>query len=153
MTRRAGVVAALVPWAALALWAGPAGASDAERLAMRRVRLTTEPAATQRCTPLGAVNDDSVKDLRRKIVRLGGDTALLTFGVEDMERIYAQVFRCPAVGTLPPGVPPPPPGPPPPPPPGAPAAPDAPAAPAAPPAPSAPAAPGPPAPPPPPPSR
>jgi hypothetical protein len=111
-------------WAAAALlaWAAPAAASDAERLAMARVRLTTERAATRGCTRVGAASDDSVKDLRRKIVRLGGDTALLTFGVEDLERIHAEVFRCPpaapppGVPPPPPGVPPPPPGPPPPPP-------------------------------------
>jgi hypothetical protein len=65
---------------------------------------------------MGAVNDDSVKDLRRKIVRAGGNTALLIFGIEDMSRIYAEVFRCPtqeAPASLPPPA-----GPPPPPPPG-----------------------------------
>jgi hypothetical protein len=39
---------------------------------------------------VGVVNDDSVKDLRRKIVRAGGNTALLIFGIEDMSRIYAR---------------------------------------------------------------
>jgi hypothetical protein len=97
--------------------ASAAAAQDAERLAMARVRLTTDPAVTRPCTLLGSVSDDSVKDLRRKIARSGGDTALLVFGVEDMSMIYAQVFRCPPVATLPPGTPPPPPGPPPPPPP------------------------------------
>lgn len=91
-------------------------ANDAERLAMGRVRLTTEAAATKHCTRLGAVSDDSVKDLRKKIVKAGGDTGLLVFGREDLSMIYAQVFRCPAVAPLPPGVPPPPPGAPPPPP-------------------------------------
>jgi hypothetical protein len=95
----------------------PAHAQDAERLAMARLRLTTDPALTRECTRLGSVDDDSVKDLRRKIVRAGGDTALLAFGIEDMSRIYAQVFRCPPPAALPPGTPPPPPGPPPPPPP------------------------------------
>ena len=60
---------------------------------MARLRLTTDPAQTRGCTRMGAVNDDSVKDLRRKIVRAGGNTALLIFGVEDMSRIYAEVFR------------------------------------------------------------
>ena len=97
--------------------AAPAHARDAERLAMARLRLTTDPALTRECTRLASVDDDSVKDLRRKIVRAGGDTALLAFGTEDMSRIYAQVFRCPPPAALPPGAPPPPPGPPPPPPP------------------------------------
>jgi hypothetical protein len=109
--------------------AWPAAAQDAERLAMARLRLTTDPALTRGCARVGGVNDDSVKDLRRKIVRAGGDTALLIFGIEDMSRIYAEVFRCPTSEAAPPasgvapyaGPPPPPPpaGPPPPPPPGA----------------------------------
>ena len=89
----------------------PAAAQDGERIAMARLRLTTDPALTRGCARLGAVSDDSVKDLRRKIVRTGGDTALLTFGIEDMSKIYAQIFRCPATP------PPPPPGTPPAPPP------------------------------------
>jgi hypothetical protein len=90
-----------------------AAAQDGERIAMARVRLTTDPALTRGCARLAAVSDDSVKDLRRKIVRAGGDTALLTFGIEDMSMVYAQVFRCPST---PPAPPPPPPGSPPPPP-------------------------------------
>ena len=96
----------------LVLSATSTRADEVERIAMLRVRLTTEPAATARCTRLGQVSDDSVKDLRRKIVRAGGDTAVLTFGVEDMSIIYAQVFTCAHP------IPAPPPGPPPPPPPG-----------------------------------
>jgi hypothetical protein len=105
----------------------PAAAQDPERLAMARLRLTTDPALTRGCAPVGAVNDDSVKDLRRKIVRAGGNTALLIFGIEDMSRIYAEVFRCPTPEAAPPApgvppppaadAPPPPAGPPPPPPP------------------------------------
>jgi hypothetical protein len=90
-----------------------AAAQDGERIAMARVRLTTDPALTRGCARLAAVSDDSVKDLRRKIVRAGGDTALLTFGIEDMSMVYAQVFRGPST---PPAPPPPPPGSPPPPP-------------------------------------
>ena len=108
--------------------AGPARAQDAEKIAMARVRLTTEPGLTQGCTRIGPVRDDSVKDLRRKIVKMGGNTAILAFGgTEDLSVIYAEVFRCgdppaAAPGTAPGRVPPlPPPGPPPPPPPPAPA--------------------------------
>lgn len=111
---------------ALAVSAAPAVADDAETLAMRRVRLTTDPTAVKGCARLGGVSDDSVKDLRKKIVRAGGDTAVLTFGVTDMELIHAEVFRCPSPPSppapgpapLPPGIPPPPAGTPPPPPPG-----------------------------------
>ncbi|HSE04445.1 MAG TPA: hypothetical protein VLK35_09880 [Methylomirabilota bacterium] len=103
--------------------AGPAGAQDAERIAMARVRLTTEPGLTQGCAQVGTARDDDLKDLRRKIVRMGGNTALIAFGgTEDLSMVYAEVFRCAdppatAPGTAPARVPPPPPGPPPPPPP------------------------------------
>jgi hypothetical protein len=120
-------------WGALLLLASalPAAADDGERIAMTRVRLTTDPGLTRSCTRMGSVSDDSIKDLRRKIVRAGGDTALLAFGVEDLSMVHAQVFRCPPpapppasapappappAAPRPPGVPPPPPGPPPPPP-------------------------------------
>ena len=125
MTTRAG-------WAILLLAAplSSAAAQDGERYAMSRLRLTTETSRTRGCTLIGAVSDTSIKDLRRKILRLGGDTALLTFGIEDLSKIYAQVFRCPSTAPPaappagqepppppPPGTPPPPPGQPPPPPP------------------------------------
>lgn len=101
-----------------------ADANDGERMAMARLHLSTEPATATGCARLGRVSDDSIKDLRRKILRAGGDTGILSFGVEDMSVIYAQVFRCgtrpapPPASSAPPGVPPPPPGTPPPPPPG-----------------------------------
>ena len=107
-----------------------AAAQDAMGLAMARVRLTTDPKVPVGCTTLGTVDDDSVSDLRRKVVRLGGDTALLSFPVERMEHIDAIVFRCPPAAAAapstpsaaapppPPRVPPPAGAPPPPPPPG-----------------------------------
>jgi len=106
-----------------AMRAGPAGAQDAEKIAMARVRLTTEPGLTQGCARIGPVRDDSVKDLRRKIVKMGGNTAVMAFGgTEDLSVIYAEVFRCgdppaAAPGTAPARIPLPPAGPPPPPPP------------------------------------
>jgi len=108
-----------------------ATADDAMRLAMARLRLTTDPKIPVGCTPLGSVDDNSVKRLRVKVVRLGGDTALLSFPTERLERITAIVFRCPpaaaepstppAVTSEPPAAPsvlPPASAPPPPPPPG-----------------------------------
>jgi hypothetical protein len=122
MTARAGWATLLLTLAPLA----PAAADDGERHAMSRLQLTTETSRTRGCTLIGAVSDDSIKDLRRKILKIGGDTALLSFGIEDLSRIYAQVFRCPPAAPPagsappppppPPGTPPPPPGPPPPPP-------------------------------------
>jgi hypothetical protein len=122
-------------WATLVLVLAPLSSAvaddDGERYAMSRLRLTTDASRTRGCTLVGSVSDDSIKDLRRKMLRLGGDTALLTFGIEDLSKMYAQVFRCPPPAAppaaapappppppapRPPGVPPPPPGPPPPPP-------------------------------------
>ena len=97
------------------VWASSAAAQDPTRLAMGRLRLTTDPKVPVGCTTLGTVSDNSLRDLRRKIVRLGGNTALLTFP-EDLDRVQAVAFRCPS-STTPAGIPPPPPGPPPPPPP------------------------------------
>jgi hypothetical protein len=106
--RRAATVAACVLVAASA-----AIADDGERLAMSRVRLTTEAAAIRGCARVGMVSDESVKDLRRKILRSGGDTALLTFGTgDDMSKINAQVFRCPTLAPAAPSAAPPPPPPP-----------------------------------------
>jgi len=95
-----------------------ARADDAERVAMSRVRLSTDAAVAAGCARVAAVRDDSVKDLRKKIVRAGGDTAVISFGVADLDEIYAEVFRCAGLPPLPRDIPPPPPGPPPPPPPG-----------------------------------
>jgi hypothetical protein len=122
-------------WVTLVLVLAPLSSAvaddDGERYAMSRLRLTTDASRTRGCTLVGSVSDDSIKDLRRKMLRLGGDTALLTFGIEDLSKMYAQVFRCPPPAAppaaapappppppapRPPGVPPPPPGPPPPPP-------------------------------------
>src|SRR5262249_9994411 len=102
------------------LMASPIWAADEENFAMAHVRFSTEVAMATGCMRVGQVMDDSVKDLRRKIVRTGGDTGILSFGPDKM---YAQVFRCAGVPVPPawntvPDIPPPPPAPPPPPPPG-----------------------------------
>lgn len=89
-----------------------------DRAVLARVRLTTDPRVPVGCTRIGLVRDDSIKDLRRKVLKAGGDTALLSFPADDLEKIDAQVFRCPP-HTTPSHIPPPPPGPPPPPPPSA----------------------------------
>jgi hypothetical protein len=94
----------------------PASANDAERTAMAQVRLTTEAALLSGCTKTGTVTDDSLKDLRRKVVRAGGNAALLTFGIDDLSKMQADVYRCTAVGKAPFSIPPPPAGAPPPPP-------------------------------------
>lgn len=84
-------------WTAALLFASiyPAAAEDGEHLAMARVRLSTEPGVAKGCTKVGKVSDDNVKDLRKKIVRDGGDTAILTFSTDNMSTIHAEVYRCP----------------------------------------------------------
>ena len=103
--------------------AAPAAAQDPERSILGRVAFTTDVSLVQGCTLLGRVKDDEVKDLRRKIIKLGGDTAVVAFGYAE---IHADVYRCPTArvpatpqGTVPPNIPPPPAGTPPPPPPSA----------------------------------
>jgi hypothetical protein len=114
--RRIALVAAC-----LVVVASAATADDAERLAMGRVRLTTEPSVVRGCTRLGTVSDESVKDLRKKVVRSGGDAALLAFGTgDDMSKIFAEVYRCPTLTPVAPFPPPAPPAAAPPPPPAAP---------------------------------
>jgi hypothetical protein len=84
---------------------------------MAQVRLTTEGALLSGCTRIGIVRDDSVKDLRRKIVRAGGNAAVLTFGVDDLSTMQAEVYRCTSTAKASATTPPPPAGTPPPPPP------------------------------------
>jgi hypothetical protein len=124
MTRAMRRVASTGLGAILIVSVSAAWADDAETMAMARVRLSTEATVAAGCTLVGRVSDDSVKDLRKKIVRAGGNTGVLSFGIQDMSMIHADVFRCspptatPLPPTVPPGIPPPPPGQPPPPPPG-----------------------------------
>ena len=106
-------------------------AEQAEKKAMAEVRLTTEPALVSGCTKIGLASDDSVRDLRRKIVRGGGNAAVISFRSDDLKMMAAEVYRCPTATSKaqsasppPPGTssstdaPPPPAGSPPPPPPG-----------------------------------
>jgi hypothetical protein len=103
-----------------------AGAEDVEHFAMSHVRLSTDPAIASGCARVSRVTDDSLRDLRRKVVRSGGNTAVLSFSTDDLAMILADVYRCtPPAGAPPPpppsatSPPPPPAGsPPPPPPPG-----------------------------------
>ncbi|PYN38512.1 MAG: hypothetical protein DME01_01255 [Candidatus Rokuibacteriota bacterium] len=98
----------------------PARAEDVEHFAMSHVRLSTDPAIASGCARVSRVTDDSLRDLRRKVVRSGGNTAVLSFSSDDLGMLLADVYRCtppnPAA-RRPPNVPPPPAGAPPPPPP------------------------------------
>lgn len=91
---------------------------EAEKAILSRVRLTTERPPAAECTRLGVVSDDSLKDLRRKIVKAGGDTGVLAFEADDPAKADAEVFRCAAAKTQL-SIPAPPAGTPPQPPPGA----------------------------------
>jgi hypothetical protein len=94
---------------------GAVRAEDAERSAMANLRLSTEAGIVRGCTRIGFASDTSLKDLRRKIVRAGGDTAVLSFRQDELDRTQAEIYRC--ATTRSPGAPPAPPPPPPPPPP------------------------------------
>ena len=91
---------------------------EAEKVILSRVRLTTERPTATGCTRLGVVSDESLKDLRRKIVKAGGDTGVLGFADDDLSKADAEVFRCAAANAQI-GIPVPPAGSPPAPPPGA----------------------------------
>ena len=84
----------LLPLALVTLALPSTVLADAQDIAMARVRLTTDSSMTRGCTRLTSVRDDSLKDLRKKIVKAGGDTALLSFGQDDLSRISADVFQC-----------------------------------------------------------
>ncbi|MGH7305930.1 MAG: hypothetical protein ACRELZ_21815, partial [Candidatus Rokuibacteriota bacterium] len=96
-----------------------AWADDVETFAMRHVRLSTDTAIAAGCARMARISDDSLKDLRRKVVRAGGNTAVLSFTADDLSMVLADVYRCtpPPAARRPPNVPPPPAGAPPPPPP------------------------------------
>ena len=101
-------------------------AKEAERREMAQVRLTTEEALLSGCTRLGVVTDNSAKDMRRKIVRAGGNAAVVSFPADNPKMMQADVFRCTTTAKAPSSAPPkaqstpppPPAGTPPPPPPG-----------------------------------
>jgi len=95
-----------------------AGAEDVEHFAMSHVRMSTDRAIASGCGLVSRVSDDSLRDLRRKVVRSGGNTAVISFSTDDLGMILADVYRCnPPAARRPPNVPPPPAGAPPPPPP------------------------------------
>ena len=116
---------ALLAMALLLALAPAAAGQDAERIAMSQVRFSTEPAAARGCSHINSAKDDSLRDLRRKIVRAGGNMAVLSFHVDDISTIFAEIYRCgggpgsgaPGATAPPPVMPAAPPVPPPPPPP------------------------------------
>ena len=59
-----------------------ASAQDAEHFAMSHLRLSTDPSIAGGCARMARVTDDSLKDLRRKVVRAGGNTAATSQRIE-----------------------------------------------------------------------
>jgi hypothetical protein len=76
------------------LLAGQAVGGAAEKSAMFAVRLTTEATVLNGCDRTGRVSDSSLEDLRKKIVRSGGNAALLVFDSDNLEKVHAEVYRC-----------------------------------------------------------
>jgi hypothetical protein len=74
---------------------GPAFGDAAEKAAILGLRLTTEPDRLTDCQPVGRVSDDEIEDLRKKIVQAGGNAALITFDTRDLDKVHAEVYRCP----------------------------------------------------------
>lgn len=98
----------------------PSPYDEAQRRAMAQVRMTTEGELLSGCTRLGVVTDDSAKDLRRKVVRAGGNAAAVSFPVDDLRKMQAEVYRCTTTAKAQPNTPAKAPSDPPPPPAGAP---------------------------------
>ena len=86
--------AALLAVAVVLALVSSAGAQDGERAAMAQIRVSTEQAAARGCSHVASAKDNSVRDLRRKIVRAGGNLAVISFHVDDLSNIYAEIFRC-----------------------------------------------------------
>jgi hypothetical protein len=74
---------------------GPAFGDAAEKAAILGLRLTTESDRLTDCQTIGRVSDDEIEDLRKKIVRSGGNAALITFDQYDLDKVHAEVYRCP----------------------------------------------------------
>ena len=76
--------------------AARASADDVEHFAMSHVRLSTDPAIASGCARVSRASDNSLRDLRRKIVRSGGNTAVISFSTDDMsEAMSAYIQRRP----------------------------------------------------------
>ena len=90
--------AALLAMALVMALAAGAAAQDSERAAMAQIRFSTEPAAAQGCSHINSAKDNSLRDLRRKIVRVGGNMAVLSFHVDDLSTLFAEIYRCGGFG-------------------------------------------------------
>jgi hypothetical protein len=65
-----------------------------DRQTLLRVLLATDARQVATCQRLGLVSDTSPEDLRKKILRGGGDAGLVTFDAMDPDKMNAEVYRC-----------------------------------------------------------
>src|SRR5215470_5302773 len=107
--RRLGMMTAgyarvmIVATFALAL-AGCASTLPEERARAARVRIVKDADAVRGCEAIGLVTDDDIQDLQRKVLRMGGDTALVVThsqaarggggGFGSSTYTTAEVYRC-----------------------------------------------------------
>ncbi|HSF06209.1 MAG TPA: hypothetical protein VLG10_10520 [Methylomirabilota bacterium] len=77
-----------------------------DRQILLRVLLATDARQVAGCQRLGIVSDTSPEDLRKKILRMGGDAGFVTFDLADPDRMNAEVYRCRQVAApaTPPGL-------------------------------------------------
>jgi len=70
-----------------------------DRQTLLRVLLATDARQVAACERLGILSDTSPEDLRKKIIRMGGDAGLVTFDAADPDKMNAEVYRCQKVTT------------------------------------------------------
>jgi hypothetical protein len=89
MRRALLAIVVLVAGSTSSVWGQPI-----DRQTLLRVRLATDASQVASCQRLGLVSDTSPEDLRKKILRGGGDTGLVTFDAMDPDKMNAEVYRC-----------------------------------------------------------
>jgi hypothetical protein len=90
---------ALLGFVVLLATSPPAWGQAFDKQTLLRVLLATDARQVAACERLGVVSDTSPEDLRKKIIRLGGDAGLVTFDPADPDRMNAEVYRCQKVAT------------------------------------------------------
>src|SRR5262245_45054040 len=90
MARRALLAIVVLVGSATSVW----GQQQFDRQTLLRVLLATDASQVASCQRLGIVSDTSPEDLRKKILRGGGDAGLVTFDAMDPDKMNAEVYRC-----------------------------------------------------------
>ncbi|MGH7310510.1 MAG: hypothetical protein ACREK6_17635 [Candidatus Rokuibacteriota bacterium] len=88
--RRALLAVVIVLATDRAAWGQPV-----DRQILLRVLLATDARQVAACQRLGIVSDTSPEDLRKKILRAGGNAGFVTFDPTDPDKMNAEVYRCP----------------------------------------------------------